>query len=264
MSFKFRYILAIACFTVSVIAGIACYSDWNNYKVGRDVYSNAVESYVHITDTAPIDNSASNKQNIKNESYNVGSIVEAPISIDFEKLLLDCPDIQGWIYCEGTSINYPIVQGISNNQYIRTTYLGEYAVSGSIFLESANSPGFTDVNNIVYGHHMKDGSMFACLQEWSSQEFYNEHPIMWLLTPEQNYIVYIFSGYRTNSDSYVYTVYKQHSEEQYSYINRAKSMSDFTSDIMLDSKSKYVVLSTCDYRFKDARYILHGKLAPIE
>lgn len=237
------------------------YSTNAAYAADRKVYEGAVSEYVQA-----IADEAAGPAHAPENGDNVPKPVCAPLQIDFDKLAEDCPDIQGWIYCAGTNINYPVVQGRDNDQYLRHTYLGDYAVAGSIFLEAANSPGFRDSNTIIYGHHMNDDSMFACLSNWADQSFYEEHPVMWLLTPEQDYMVELFSGYLTPAGSEVYVVFQGPSKWFNDYLDMALSSSDFKADpdFVPDGEAQYVLLSTCDYTYANARYVLHGKLIPVE
>lgn len=248
----FLYVLFIGVFCA---AGIAYHKTQADYAADRAVYDGAAEAYITGT-PAP---SQEPETEPEPDAEQAGP---APISVDFDKLLAECPDVQGWIYCEGTDINYPVVQGKDNNQYLRHAYTGEYAVAGSIFIEAANAPGFADSNTIIYGHHMKDGSMFHCLSDWADQAFYDGHPCMWLLTPEGDYRVDLFSGYITPAGSDAYVVFQGPSEHFDEYLDIVMDNSDFKADTTLERDARYVMLSTCDYTYKDARYVLHGKLVP--
>lgn len=183
-----------------------------------------------------------------------------PITVDFEALQTVNSDIIGWLYCEDTPINYPVLQGENNDAYLRRNFEGVYAGAGSIFVETLNRRDFTDYNTIVYGHHMRDGSMFACLDKWAEENFYEEHPVMWLLTPAQDYRIDIFAGYTTSGYSETYTIYTGPCEELDAYLEKCVAQSDFQTDIAVDGTERYVVLSTCAYVFTDARYVLHGVL----
>lgn len=236
--------------------------EMREYEVGQQEYTKAVEEYVVVTSEAPVSGPVSENHELDDLPVVEEPVEVTPIQVDFDSLLADCQDIRGWIYCEGTSINYPVVQGKTNTQYLRHAYTGRYAVSGSIFLDSANGGLFEDCNNIIYGHCMKDGTMFACLSQWSVQEFYNEHPIIWLLTPEQDYKIEVFSGYVTPALSGAHTVYIESNDSFKDYIEKAYQSSDFECSIELDPDAKYILLSTCNYKYDDARYVLHGKLVP--
>lgn len=186
----------------------------------------------------------------------------APLVVDFAKLREANGDVQGWIYCEDTPVSYPVVKGEDNSFYLEHSYDGKKSASGAIFLDAANRSGFADANTILYGHHMKNGSMFASLEKWSDQAFYEEHPEMWLLTPEGDYRIVLFAGYTTSADSETYTIFTGPCEELEAYLEACIRKSDFQAE--MPAGAKYVVLSTCAYSFEEARYVLHGMLVPVD
>lgn len=189
----------------------------------------------------------------------------APITVDFQGLLEVNEDIVGWIYCPGTEINYPVLHGKDNNVYLRRSYDGSYNNAGSIFVEASNRKGFADVNTIIYGHHMESGAeMFAALEEWESQEFYEEHPVIWLLTPECDYKIILFSGYTASAYSDAYRIFQEGGSELEEYIAKRRELSDFQAEAELKADAHYVMLSTCSYDFQDARRVLHGMLVPLD
>ena len=187
----------------------------------------------------------------------------APIRVDFVSLQAVNSDVIGWIYCEDTVINYPILKGADNDIYLHRTYEGGYSKAGSIFVDAANQWDFADSNTIVYGHHMNNGSMFASLQDWLGQEFYEKHPVMWLLTPQQDYKIVLFSGYTVSAYSDTYTIFTGPCEEFTDYLAGCVERSAFHADVELNEKGCYVLLSTCAYMFENARYVLHGMLVPV-
>jgi len=87
---------------------------------------------------------------------------------------------------------------------------------------------------------------------------------MWLVTPEQDYKVVLFSGYTTSAYSDVYTIYRGNGPQLYEYVASALARSDFQSGFIPDENGKYVVMSTCAYVFDNARYVLHGILVPVD
>ena len=188
----------------------------------------------------------------------------APITVDFEGLRAANADVTGWIYCEDTPINYPVVHGADNDYYLRHSYDGADSASGSIFVEAENSKNFADANTIIYGHHMKNGSMFASLDQWADQEYYEAHSVMWLLTPQQDYKIILLSGYTTAAGSDSYMIFTDSCEEMDAYLAKCREMSDFQADMETDGEARYVLLSTCAYVFDNARYVLHGMLVPVD
>ena len=191
--------------------------------------------------------------------------VVAPITIDFAELQAVNKDVIGWIYCEGTPINYPVLRGTDNDEYLHHDYTHEYNIDGSIFVDSENKGDFTDANTIIYGHHMGlTGSMFTCLKYWGEQDFYDEHPVMWLLTPTRDYQVQLVSGHHVSAISGYYDIIREHDAKFNSMLADAVNESDFDSLFEASPDANYVMLSTCAYIFDNARYALHGMLVPID
>ncbi len=235
------------------------------YKKDAKVYDEAVSEFVSVN------RNYSDKPSVSQvtSSENYGSVAaekesSLPIEVDFDALREINPDVIGWIYCPDSVINYPVLKTGDNDKYLHHNYKGEYTASGSIFVECANRDDFVDSNTIIYGHHMKDGSMFASISKWFKQDYYEEHPVMYLLTPEQNYLIELFSAYTTAAGSDSYFAVLTPCKEMDEYLERVAAKSMFKCDVDLPGDEKYVMLSTCAYSFENARSVLHGKLVPID
>lgn len=222
------------------------------YRASEALYSQASEQYTASRTAEP-----------KEEEERAESLpVSAPIEVDFDALRMENADIVGWIYCEDTPVNYPVLQGSDNDYYLKNSYDGSRSASGAIFIDANNQAGFADCNTIVYGHNMKNGSMFASLFDWADQEFYEKHPIIWLLTPEQDYQIVLMSGCMTSAHSQFYTICQEPCEEFEQYLKDIQAASDFQPVFQPEGTGNYVLLSTCAYVFDNARYVLFGKLVP--
>ncbi len=191
------------------------------------------------------------------------AVPAVPIEVDFAKLTSLNSSVIGWIYCEGTVINYPVVYGVDNSYYLDHDYTGAACGSGAIFTDAQNIKGFVDSNIVVYGHHMSDMSMFAILDYWQKQDYYNEHPVMWLLTPEQDYRVEIFAAYEAQADSSTYTIFRGPGPQLDNYLRYAAEKSGISTRVTLDPDARYVLLSTCAYGNALARSVVHAKLVPV-
>jgi sortase B len=190
-------------------------------------------------------------------------VERAPISVDFAVLQAQNPDIVGWIYSEGTVINYPILQGVDNQQYLRRLYDGTKSTLGSIFLDFRNLADFSDLNSLIYGHNIRSGQMFASLSSYREQEYYEEHPVMWLLTPDADYRIDLIAGMVVPSDSEVYEIYS-YPEELEAGLEYVLSHSTFDAgEVDPDTVERIVTLSTCSYDYNDARYVVIGSLQEV-
>lgn len=180
---------------------------------------------------------------------------QAPIRVDFDILRAQNPDIIGWIYSPDTPINYPIAQSEDNDYYLRRLTDGTRNTAGTIFVDFRNSADFSDRNTLVYGHNMKNDTMFGTLSEYDSQSYYDSHRTLWLLTPEQSWKLEPIAGFVTRADSDSYTLFESR-EELVGYLEEALTRSGFESEVDPEQTERIVTLSTCTYQGVDKRYIL--------
>ena len=187
----------------------------------------------------------------------------SPVSVDFDALRQIGGDIIGWICLPDTVINYPVVQGRDNSYYLDRFPDGSASVGGSIFADYACPSDFSGQNTILYGHNMRDGSMFALIDDYIDPAFFEAHPLFYLNTPERNYRVEIFAGFTTDPESFVYTTAFAEESDFSAYLNTVCSLSDFASPTEVTPSDRILTLSTCTYSDLDVRYVLFGKLAEI-
>lgn len=261
MGRKIRWVMMALLLVVFCTAGSMLFSIHRDYEKEDNVYKEAAAEFTHrVEPEKPGEKQASGEALGDGPEEAEGGI---PLEVDFDELLKINDEIIGWLYCEDTRIDYPVLQGDDNDFYLSHNFKKERQNAGSVFVEALNNPGLADSNTIIYAHQMNDGSMFDCLRDWEEQEFYESHREMWLLTPEVNYKVVLFSGYITSAYSDTYTIFTGPCTELEEYLRRCVENSDFQAEVELGRNEKYVTLSTCAYDFEDARYVLHGKLVPM-
>ena len=239
-----KIISNILIIVFSAVIAVSAYRLWtifHEYHEGEKQYEQTAKDYVLQKD--PDNTMAENGPQ------------ECPISVDFEGLLAENSDVVGWIYSEETQINYPVLRGESNETYIHHMINGAYNSSGSIFMDFRCSPDLSDFNTIIYGHHMKNGSMFASLHQYINQDFYDNHKYLWYLTPDHIYRLDVIAGYVGDAEAEVYSIFTD-MDQLRSYLTFAQSKSTFDPDHVPDDINGIVALSTCSYEYDDARYVL--------
>lgn len=181
-------------------------------------------------------------------------------TIDFNKLKEQNKETVAWIKVNNTNIEYPVVKTKNNEFYLNHSFDKSENLGGWIFADYKNKFNGTDKNIVIYGHNMKDNSMFGTMQKILNPEWYNneENTNIILKTEGKNYIYKVFSIYRIeNEDYYIKTEFNNDSEfEQFLNTLKARSIRDFNMD-MLESDS-ILTLSTCDNNNK-YRVVLHAK-----
>lgn len=246
-------VLCIVFVCVFVFSGYKLYSTIHEYKVAEKMYNGLSGQFV----------TAGNKDKQQKTEEQEEEREISPISVDFETLLAQNEDVAGWIYSAETPINYPVAKAEDNFYYLHRFLDGSYNASGTLFMDCLCEKDFSNRNSLIYGHNMNDGSMFASLKQYNTQEYYDQHPVMYLNTPTQNYRIELFAGYVTDADSDTYTIGFTDDAAYQAFLEKMKSQSDFSSNVEVGTEDKIVTLSTCSYEYYDARYVVQGKLVPI-
>ena len=182
---------------------------------------------------------------------------------DYQALYLQNNDMVGWIKIEDTKINYPVMQSKDNpNFYLKHGFDKAYTDYGCPYIQENCDVDIPSDNLIIYGHNMKNNTMFGSLPKYSKQEYYEEHSVLYLLTPKQNYKVKLIAGYVTPSDSKVYE-FEKTKEERSGLLKTALDNSLFTSGTTVSDEDRLLTLSTCSYEYDNARFVLTGVLEEI-
>lgn len=183
--------------------------------------------------------------------------------VNFEELLKMNPDTVGWIRFtpEPAQINYPIVQGQDNEKYLKTTFTANENTLGAIFLNADNLSDYSDKNSIIYGHRMKDGSMFRHLQDYDSKAFWEKNPYFYIYTLDGRkltYHIYSVGQVEDTSDTYLTSF---ESEEAYqSFLDMTKEVSMYDTGVEVTTENTIVTLSTCTSASDEHRFVVRGVL----
>ena len=244
--------------TIVLIVAICifCYAAFNLYHIYTE-YKKGTDEYNSISEMAVTERDPDQVEEIDQPDEQP----VAPVSIDFDSLRSINEDVIGWIYMEALpEISYPVVQGEDNNFYLHQTYEKNYNFAGTIFIDYENKADFSDCNTLVYGHNMKNGTMFGQLKNFSKDDSaYNKSKYFWIFTPEKTYRYEIISAYTTAVNSDTYTLFKGPGQEFVDYMNKIVSYSDVkTTPGELGVDDKIVTLSTCTGN-ESTRYVVQGK-----
>ena len=176
----------------------------------------------------------------------------------YDKLTEINPDVLGWITLYDTDIDYPLVQGETNSEYLYRNARGESSYTGSIFLDCHNSRDFSDFNTIIYGHHISGGAMFSDLDKFEEEDYFNTHKYGSLYYAGSDHIIEIFSFLNDVSgyDEQIYSVGIETEEEQEKYIERLEVDALYNRELDVTSEDNIVLLSTCSRNMTNGRYIL--------
>ncbi len=259
MSLTRKIIIGILAL-VFVFSGIKLYSVLSDYKAAEKLYKDSRESF--ITDGGTAQTQKPEESTQPTDPLHSQSFPD--MSVDFDKLLSENPDVAGWLWIEDTDISYPIMRGEDNNQYLYTGYNKLHTSSGSIFMDYKNSADFLDFNTVIYGHNMKNGTMFGSLKKYEAQEFFDRHPSVYIFTPDEDYKYTVFSAYKTESDSDSYTFTFETQQDMQDYIKLLCENSLVNSELIPKTDDRLIMLSTCTSVVRNQRFVVHGVLTGIQ
>lgn len=172
------------------------------------------------------------------------------------------PDMIGWLSIEDTPINYPILQASDNDYYLDRNYKEEQTDAGSIFMDYRNNLESMSANTIVYGHRMKDNSMFGSLRKYEDEAFYKNHQQIQFDTIYGSYTAEIFAVYTTTTDfDYIQTDFSSAGGYE-DLLQEIQEKSIYSTDVEVDADDQILTLSTCDsiWQPKQNRFVVHAKL----
>jgi len=173
-----RIIGMLGCLVVFLFAFWNVLDIMGNYQEADETYEEAAEQFAELP---------------PEEAEAAGP--ELP-EIDFEGLREINDDVVGWIYIEGTDVNYPVLQGSDNDQYLFQSYKKKYLTAGSIYIDYRCSDDFSDSHMVVYGHNMKNGTMFGQMDKYKKPEYLGKHPYVYIILPDGSWKKYqVFGAY---------------------------------------------------------------------
>ena len=180
-------------------------------------------------------------------------------TVDFDGLQAINSDVVGWITLDGDDvISYPILQGEDDETYLHLDLHGERLKGGSIFLEARNASDFSDSYSIIYGHNMRDGSMFGGLKRYREEGFYEAHKTFTVYTPKGAYHYAVFGFEDVSARDEVYSVGFGTGEVYAEFLGNLLRRSEMNTGVSVSDTDRVVTLSTCSTSGR--RFVVHGVL----
>ena len=262
----------LICAALFVGSGFMLARELGQYKAGADTYGQAAD-FVTLPESDPVTTQESEAQNEATETEGETGVVNSAPSftlpeVDFTALKEKGPEVAAWLTLPDTVINYPVAHTDDNDYYLTHLYDGTANKAGCLFIDYENAAAFTDKNTVIYGHNMRDGSMFASLKEFSSQEYFDAHPFLYLVTPEGGYLVELFAAFaaspgESGSEDSPWTLFFKDDGAYTTWLSAMQERSLVTGGASVTSSDNVLTLSTCTNSGSD-RFIVMGKLVPVE
>lgn len=231
----FIFIIQIILIAVIIFSGIKIIEWIKSNKKNKDIMSEIKENVV-----------INNEMDSNNEEY----------KIDFAKLKQKNSDAIAWIKVNGTDIDFPVVKGTDNSYYLTHNFDKEKNKAGWIFADYRNKFDGTDKNIIIYGHNMKNGSMFASLKDVIKEEWYNNenNKYIALITENENCKYQVFSVYQIETEEYYLQTNISNFKE---FVEKIKDRSKKDFNVDIKETDSILTLSTCADNTK-YRVVLHA------
>lgn len=248
----FRLIILLICVLVIIYEAVGLYRDNKEYEVADSEYENILNDAV----TIPQEDEKVETSEEKPRDY-------PNLIIDFGLLKSTNSDFVAWLYFPFFDISYPVVQEQEVDEYLKKTFDGTKNNSGCLFIDVLSSPDFTGMHDIVFGHNMRNGSMFGKLKTLSrseDREMINENPYIYVYTPNAVYKYRVFAYYVTTVGSDAYSVVSTDSDydEFIDYIS-THTLYEMPDDLDLSTRPSILTLSTCSGRSGSGkRFVIHS------
>lgn len=176
---------------------------------------------------------------------------------DNSKYLSINPDFTGWIEIAGTALDYPVLRSIDNVFYLTRDIYKNNSDAGAIFMDYRNLGQFNDQHTIIYGHYMKNGTMFGGLHDYKEENHFNTHDKIKVSGLYGDKIYTIFSVYIVSADDYKLEIDFEDGDYA-NYLQALMSSSMYKKDFILSEDKALLTLATCSYETKNGRMIIHA------
>lgn len=171
------------------------------------------------------------------------------------------PDVVGWIHIPGGDISYPLLQGEDNDYYLHHTWEKKWNSGGSIFLDCRSARNFGDFHTLIYGHRMRNDTMFAPLRRYAEQTWWEAHPYIYIVDEEQVRRYEIFAAWEPDVTSPVYDPDLTGGEARREMIAQCLTASVIGTGVVPDPEDHLLTLSTCTGQGHATRWVVQGRLA---
>lgn len=270
MKTKNIYISLVAIFLLAaVIFGGIFFHQYNDGIQSEDAFNELENLIVEPTETpdesdAPTE-STGNESDIPGETTEPmdDEIAEALAAMEkYQALYEQNEDFVGWIKIENTLISYPVMQSVDNPDfYLKHAFDKSYSNYGVPYIDEACATGLSN-NIIIYGHNMSNGSMFADLVKYASQDYYEAHPVICFDTLSQlnQYQIVAVFRFDTNNETFRFNEYTDMNAEAFAeYISNCHERQLYDTGFTAEHGDELITLSTCEYTYENGRFVVVAK-----
>jgi sortase B len=254
----------ITIFTATVLCGVILFSGFQIYRYYSDKREskNAFHSLAEQIQTPEPPAISANTPPTTETPTTDPPITEWTTADQYGTLFEQNPEMVGWIAIDGTNISYPVMQSPDNPDfYLKHNFEGKYNSHGVPYADSACTLDPPSDNITVYGHHMKDGTMFAELDQYTDKAFYEAHPLISFDTRAGFGTYQIIAVFKVSAGDFAFNRFVNASSKAAfdEYVSRCKSLAFYDTGVSAQYGDKLLTLSTCEYTLKNGRLVVVAK-----
>lgn len=253
MKKKIRMIIGVVLALVFVVAVVMIVRQQLDYKTGREDYDDALATAMGTPSSTPVAKPEKEEtvpeQGQENEQEEAAKprdpMLDKLEELNWQNLKQSNSDVVGWITIPDTAVNYPILQAEDNQFYLNKTWKKKASTVGSIFMECKNRADLSQFNTLIYGHNMKDGSMFSLLRNYLEQGYWEEHPYVYVAVENDVRRYDIYAAYEVGVWEITYGLEIEKEEDKQEFIDIGISKSRIETGIVPTLEDDVLTLSTC-------------------
>lgn len=262
---KTLLVLLVPCFLVS---GILVVHQLQQYRAAVQVNEAAKEMAEPITETIlpsepviPLEALPVEEQPVQKTLPEEAAFL---MDLDLDTLRETNERVLGWIHIPDSELSYPLLNVKDNQEYLRRAWDGTPNSAGCIFLECRNDPGFEDFNTMIYGHYMRNGTMFGSLHDYKDQDYAENHPVVYILTDDKVRCYEVFAAYEADVVSNTYRLYFEDDERKKSVLEEYMAQNVLETELVPTIDDHILTLSTCTGTGTyDTRWVVQAVLSEV-
>lgn len=245
-----RIVLIIVCIGIIVYEAVGLYRDQKEYNIADNEYDEIRDTVIDGSDKTTVTPKEYDKK-----TYPV-------LNIDFDRLHSINEDVVAWLYIPCLKISYPVVKETEINEYLYKTFDGTHNKAGCLFEDILSDENFCGMHDIIFGHNMKDKSMFGSLKtlyQSGNEHLLEDDPYIYIYTKDNIYKYRVFAYYITEVGSDAYSIVSTNEEyDDFVKYIRSRSIYDLPGEVSFDNRDSILTLSTCSGQAGGTkRFVVH-------
>ncbi len=245
---------------IFIISALWLWRIWSGYRAGEEEYKQLQNHALAVMETEGSQSPLPGEETWQGQDIDLGGYQLK--EVDFEGLQAQNEEITGWIEMPGLDLSYPVVQGKDNSYYLKRTFLRESNNAGSIFMDMRNDPALSNKNTIIYGHNMRNGSMFGKLKQYREEAVFQENQVFYYYIPGHVYQCQIISCRTVKAREEEYPTGFSDEKSFGKYIEMIEKESWHKSSFTAGTGDRLIMLSTCTGSSTE-RFVVQARLVEI-